>query len=84
MGSKAKDYLAVDEDHTSICKPADTGQTVYKAVVRYILECESQCKPPLQVKEFVDEKQYDDHYFFLKMILADIHQVITGHAKGYF
>lgn len=84
FGSKTKDCLAVDEDHTSICKPANADQTVYKAVVRYIVECESQCKPPLQVKKFVDEKQYDDHYFFLKMILADVHQVIAGHAKGYF
>ncbi|WP_440468702.1 ABC-three component system protein [Pseudomonas sp. YH-1] len=84
VGCKAKDSLPVEEDHTSVCKPKDTNQTVYKAVVRYVLECESLLKPPLHVKKFVDEKQYDDHCFFLKLIVADVHQVITGHAKGYF
>jgi len=84
IGCKSKDSLPVDEDHGSICKPTDPNQTVYKAVVRYILECEAGLKPPLQIKKFIDEKQYDDHCFFLKMIIADVHQVISGHAKGYF
>ncbi|WP_460111796.1 ABC-three component system protein [Pseudomonas sp. H3_D04] len=79
-----KDTTAVDEDHTSICKPKDNSQTVYGAIVKFINEFDSLAKDPLKVMDFVDEKQYDDHFFVLKLILADVHEVITGHAKSYF
>ncbi|EPZ6036695.1 ABC-three component system protein [Pseudomonas aeruginosa] len=82
--SLKKDSIAVDEDHTSICKPKSHNETVYKAVVKYILEFEALYKPPLIVRDFQDNNQYDDHFFVLKMVLADVHESITGHAKGYY
>jgi len=82
--SLKKDSRAVDEDHTSICKPKSQHETIYKAVVKYILEFESDYKIPLTIKEFKDDKQYDDHFFVLKMIIADVHESIAGNAKGYF
>lgn len=76
--------IAVEEDHSSICKPKDNNETVYKLVVKYILEFESISKVPLIIHHFEDNKQYDDHFFVLKMVIADVHQAITGHAKSYF
>ncbi|EBB2957306.1 hypothetical protein CJR17_07740, partial [Salmonella enterica] len=34
--------------------------------------------------EFKDDKQYDNEYFVLKMIIADVHEDITNHAKEYY
>lgn len=82
--STKKDSLAVAEDHSSICKPKNTNQTVYKAVVGHILDFSSSYSATLAVGEFVDQKQYDDEYFVLKMVIADIHEDIAGHAKEYF
>lgn len=82
--SLKKDSFAFDEDHNSICKPKSHDETIYKAVVKYIIEFETLYKPPLIVKEFQDNNQYDDHFFVLKMVIADVHDGIAGHAKGYF
>lgn len=82
--SQKKDSSAVDEDHFSICKPKNQDETVYKAVVKYILEFESLKKDPLTIQEFEDNNQYDGHFFVLKMIIAEVHEAITSHAKGYF
>lgn len=79
-----KDSTAVDEDHTGICKPKSCDENVYKAVAKYILEFESKCKPPLAIKDFQDNHQYDDHFFVLKLVIADVHEAIAGNAKGYF
>lgn len=76
--------IAVEEDHSTICKPKDNGETIYKLVVKYILEFESMYTPPLSIHSFEDENQYDDHFFVLKMVIADVHNAITGHAKNYF
>jgi pimeloyl-ACP methyl ester carboxylesterase len=82
--SQKKDSSAVDEDHFSICKPKNQSETVYKSVVKHIIEFDSMCKTPLTIQEFEDNNQYDDHFFVLKMIIAEVHEAITGHAKGYF
>lgn len=82
--SQKKNSIAVDEDHSSICKPKSQNETIYKAVVKYILEIESLSKNPLVIQEFQDGSQYDDHFFVLKMVIAEVHEAITGHAKGYF
>ena len=84
IGSQKTDSIAVDEDHFTICKPKDNKQTVYKAVVNYIKQFDDLKKEKLEIKELVDENQYDDHMFVLKIILADVHQVISKHAKSYF
>lgn len=82
--SLKKDSTAVDEDHFSICKPKSQSETVYKSVLKHIVEFDSMCKAPLMIHEFKDDNQYDGHFFVLKMILAEVHEAISGHAKGYF
>lgn len=82
--SQKKDSIAVNEDHFSICKPKNENETIYKAVVKYIVEFENTFKKKLAVQEFKDKNQYDDHYFVLKMVIAEVHEAISGHAKGYF
>lgn len=75
--------LAVDEDHIGICKPKNIEQTVYVASVNFI-ENLSQLSGHLEKNEFVDNQQYDDQFFVLKLILAEVSEILTGSAKEYF
>lgn len=79
-----KDSMAVDEDHSSICKPQNTNETVYQAVLKYILEFKSSYSGVVTIENYIDDKMYDDEYFVLKLVIADVHETITGHAKEYF
>lgn len=73
----------MDEDHIGICKPKNIEQTVYVASVNFI-ENLSQLSGHLEKNEFVDNQQYDDQFFVLKLILAEVSEILTGSAKEYF
>lgn len=76
--------IAVNEDHIGICKPKDTQQTVYVAVVSFIEDLAKKFTEKLEKKEFVDKQQYENQFFVLKLMLAEVGQVLTGSAKEYF
>ncbi|BCG65739.1 MAG: hypothetical protein methR_P3593 [Methyloprofundus sp.] len=80
ISATKQDSSAVDEDHSSICKPKDNQQTVYKAVLQYILEFNTET---LTIEDY-DGNEFDEEYFVLKLVIADVHETITGHAKEYF
>ena len=84
IDSIKKDSRAVDEDHSSICKPMDTEQTIYKAVLKDIADFEEYFSSTLPLENFIDNNQFDTQFFVIKMVLADIHESIQGHAKEYF
>ena len=84
IDSTKKDSIAVDEDHSSICKPKNSQETVYKAVLKNIKYFEELYTVQSKIHNFVDNKQYDDEYFVFKLVIADVHKRITGHAKEYF
>lgn len=76
--------VAVNEDHIGICKPKDSEQTVYVAVVNFIEDLAAKFSGQLEKKEFIDNQQYEDQFFVLKLILAEVGEVLTGSAKEYF
>ncbi|WP_334180670.1 ABC-three component system protein [Pseudomonas nitroreducens] len=78
------DAVAVNEDHIGICKPKDCEQTIYVAVVNFIEDLAIKSAGQLEIKEFIDNQQYDDQFFVLKLILAEVGEVLTGSAKEYF
>lgn len=80
----AKESIAVQEDHISICKPKDRDENVYLLVKRFALDINKKSSLLLSENEFKDEKQYDKEFFVLKMILADVHSDIANHAKEYY
>ena len=84
LGSLKQDSKAVDEDHTSICKPKNSEQTVYKLVVQFINEFKSCFSNSAEVVEFEDDSRYDAQFFVLKMVIADIDKKIRGHSKEYY
>ncbi|EAR6521682.1 hypothetical protein EVL08_21095, partial [Salmonella enterica] len=80
----AKDSVAVHEDHITICKPDSIENNVYKVVKKFVLEISNTVNEIICPTEFKDDKQYDNEYFVLKMIIADVHEDITNHAKEYY
>lgn len=80
----AKESIAVQEDHFSICKPKDRNSNVYLIVKKFALEIHKKTMLIYSQKEFKDDKQYDKEFFVLKMIIADVHSDITNHAKEYY
>lgn len=79
-----KDYVAVNEDHLTICKPSNIENNVYKVVKKFIVEISNEESNVLSQAEFVDKNQYDNELFVLKLMLADVHQDFTNHAKEYY
>lgn len=84
MDSERRNSIAVNESHSSICKPINNQATVFVAVKRFIQQINAQAPKKISVERFTDEQQYDNEYFVLKMIVADIHQDIAMHAKEYY
>lgn len=84
MDSERNNSIAVNEGHSSICKPENSSSTVFVAVKQFIQQINLEAPKKICVERFSDEKQYDNEYFVLKMIVADIHQDIAMHAKEYY
>lgn len=84
MDSERKNSIAVNEGHSSICKPENNTATVFVAVKQFIQQINLEAPKKISIERLIDEKQYDNEYFVLKMIVADIHQDITMHAKEYY
>lgn len=81
-----QDEIACDEDHLSISKPAGNTNLVYKATLEIIKEflTGETGELDLSIKPLESETQYDDEYFVLKLILADIHKSTITNAKEHF
>jgi hypothetical protein len=80
------DIIPVSEDHTSITKPEGPNSTVYIAVRQTILDFE-KCDPGmsnLEFQELLDDTNFDDELFVLKLISADIHKTSIREAKEVF
>lgn len=84
MDSERNNSIAVNEGHSSICKPENNSSTVFVAVKQFIQQINLEAPKKICVERFSDEQQYDNEYFVLKMIVADIHQDIAMHAKEYY
>ncbi|HAF2131150.1 TPA: alpha/beta hydrolase [Salmonella enterica] len=84
MDSERNNSIAVNEGHFSICKPENYQATVFVAVKQFIQAINLEAPKKICIERFTDEQQYDKEYFVLKMIVADIHQDITTHAKEYY
>ncbi|WLI34277.1 ABC-three component system protein [Pseudomonas sp. FP818] len=80
------DIIPVSEDHTSITKPEGPNSTIYIAVRQTILDFE-KCDPGmsnLEFQELLDDTNFDDELFVLKLISADIHKTSIREAKEVF
>lgn len=79
-----KDSMAVNADHSSICKPKDVDESIFKAVIKHIETIKANFKSQLPLQPLVESDSYSNQYFVIKMAIADIHHQIQGNAKEYF
>ncbi|ELP1304951.1 ABC-three component system protein [Pseudomonas aeruginosa] len=80
------DIIPVNEDHTSITKPDSADSTTYIAVRQTILDFEKNDPgiSNLEFQELLDDTDFDDELFVLKLISADIHKTSIREAKEVF
>lgn len=80
------DAIAIDEDHTSICKPKDEKATVLSAVRKIIFDYFNSDigLGGLQLQSLSSDAEYSDELFVLKLIVADVHSVAIKDAKEMF
>ena len=78
------DSKAVNEDHTSICKPKASTETVCRLVLQYITEFKGFFPSNAEIVQFEDDQRFDAQYFVIKMAIADIDMQIQGHSKEYY
>ncbi|WP_417466156.1 ABC-three component system protein [Kordiimonas sp.] len=80
------DVIALDENHTSICKPEGIEETTFQAVLGCILEQANTDAgvSDIQIQNLENEDDYDDELFVLKLIVADIQQATVKDAKKTF
>lgn len=84
LNTKAENILSIDENHRTICKPKDENSIVIKSSIHIL-------KDFLKVNtvddidyDFVVDGEYDDEYFVLKLLIADVHESAIKHSKKHF
>ncbi|MDA1850651.1 hypothetical protein PDL09_26180 [Bacillus cereus] len=75
-----------DEDHNSITKPLAADRLCFLAVKKELESFYKQEKieTALEIKEFQDTGQLDNEIFVLKLLLAQVHNVLVYDAKQTF
>ncbi|MGG0134512.1 ABC-three component system protein [Bacillus tropicus] len=75
-----------DEDHNSITKPLAADRLCFLAVKKELESFYKQEKieTSLEIREFQDTGQLDNEIFVLKLLLAQVHNVLVYDAKQTF
>lgn len=81
-----QDAIACADDHVSICKPEGPNSTVIIAIATFLEEfiTGDSGEAALEIKKLSDEGQFDDEYFVLKLLVADVHNATVTHSKELF
>lgn len=81
-----QDVQFFEADHTTICKPESSSSSVYIAVENILTTTidEQDIREELAVKRLEDNNAFDDEYFVLKLLIADISRKTVKHAKNCF
>lgn len=81
-----QDQIACNDNHTSIAKPDGLSSTTVTAVIKFLKEfIEGQTHDlNLEVKSLDSDTQYDQEYFVLKLLLADVHNSTIKNSKEHF
>lgn len=86
IDKEISDIIPVEENHTSITKPEGSENTTVVAVKSLIMAYQSGDPGVSHLKHqtLIDEDEYNDEIFVLKLISADIHKVSVVDAKEVF
>lgn len=84
FGTKEEDILNIDENHRTICKPRDKNSIVIKSSIQILKEFLKINKVDDINYDFIVDGEYDDEYFVLKLLIADVHESAIKHSKKHF
>jgi len=81
-----QEVLYFEEDHASIAKPSSKKSTLFLAVVQSLNEFLNyeDLNETLKIIDLVDNEQFKDEDFVLKLMIADVHQKNISSAKHSF
>lgn len=76
----------VEADHTSICKPNQKTDIICKVIRQFLLDCLSFIKVSSITAENIEEhvSSYDKEIFVIKMVLANVEELLIDDAKESF
>ncbi|MEA2120544.1 ABC-three component system protein [Halovibrio sp. HP20-59] len=76
----------VEADHTSVCKPTHQSDTICKVVKKFLVECLSAVRANSVSLEGSEEEisAYDKEIFVIKMVLANVEELLVEDAKESF
>ena len=80
------DVYAFEEDHTSICKPENKENTTFKATEKIILNISEADlkKKAVKILKLTSPDQYEDEFFVLKLLVANVHNSTVKSVKEHF
>jgi protein SERAC1 len=84
MNTKEEDILNIDENHRSISKPKDANSIVIKSTIVILKDFLKNVKVDDIDYDFITDSNYDDEYFVLKLLIADVHQSMVKNSKKHF
>lgn len=84
FNTKEEDILNIDENHRTICKPKDENSIVIKSSIQILKEFLKINKVDDIDYDFIADSEYDDEYFVLKLLIADVHESAIKHSKKHF
>ena len=84
FNTKEEDILNIDENHRTICKPKDTNSIVIKSSIHILKEFLKINKVDDIDYDFIVDGEYDDEYFVLKLLIANVHESAIKHSKKHF
>lgn len=84
FNTKEEDILNIDENHRTICKPKDTNSIVIKSSIHILKEFLKINKVDDIDYDFIVDGEYDDEYFVLKLLIANVHESAIRHSKKHF
>ncbi|RFM34470.1 ABC-three component system protein [Chitinophaga silvisoli] len=75
-----------EADHENIAKPSSNQSSIYKAAEQILLEVvsEAEVDNALTVRSLPDSDTFNDEFFVLKLLVADVHEKSIHTAKTSF
>lgn len=79
-----KDIIKVDENHRTIAKPKDENDIVIISTLKYLKDFLNNSKVDDIDYEKIMSDEYNDEYFVLKLLIANVHNSLVDDSKKHF
>ncbi len=83
---RSSDFFTLDYDHTTICKPKDKNEHVFKRVRKFLedIAYQKQMESISSTEYYGDDNDLDKEVFVIKLILSEVGEMGIEDAKASF